>query len=72
MKSMQLKGIRQMHMVEVEIPQINKPTDVLIKMKVLGVCGSDIHYYVSGRSVSFLIRCNARDQLFPYSEKYVI
>ena len=46
---MQLTGIRQMLMMEVETPRIVKPTDVLIKMKVLGVCGSDIHYYVSGK-----------------------
>jgi L-iditol 2-dehydrogenase len=49
MKSMQLTGIRQMQMMEVKTPKIANPTDVLIKMKVLGVCGSDIHYYVSGK-----------------------
>lgn len=49
MRTMQLTGIRQMLMMEVETPRIVQPTDVLIKMKVLGVCGSDIHYYVSGK-----------------------
>jgi L-iditol 2-dehydrogenase len=49
MKMMKLTGIREMEMMEVPMPAILKDTDVLIRMKVLGVCGSDIHYYVSGR-----------------------
>ena len=38
-----------MEMKEVPTPSILKDTDVLIKLKVLGVCGSDIHYYVNGK-----------------------
>jgi L-iditol 2-dehydrogenase len=53
---MQLTGIRQMQMMEVETPKIVNPTDVLIKMKVLGVCGSDIHYYVSGKIGSQVVK----------------
>ena len=49
MKSMVLTGIRQMEMREVPIPEITKANDVMIKMKVVGVCGSDVHYYTSGR-----------------------
>ena len=45
-----------MQMMEVETPNIVKPTDVLIKMKVLGVCGSDIHYYVSGKIGSQVVK----------------
>ena len=36
-------------MTEVPDPVILNGDDVLIRMKTLGVCGSDIHYYVSGR-----------------------
>ena len=46
---MKLTGIRQMEMMEVPTPGILKEKDVLIRMKTLGVCGSDIHYYVSGK-----------------------
>lgn len=53
---MQLTGIRQMQMMEVETPKITNPTDVLIKMKTLGVCGSDIHYYVSGKIGSQVVK----------------
>ncbi|MEN8203994.1 MAG: alcohol dehydrogenase catalytic domain-containing protein [Bacteroidota bacterium] len=49
MKAMKLTGIRQMEMMEVPAPGIMHDKDVLIKMKTLGVCGSDIHYYVSGK-----------------------
>ncbi|MDF1574147.1 MAG: alcohol dehydrogenase catalytic domain-containing protein [Bacteroidales bacterium] len=49
MKAMMLTGIRQMEMKEVPAPAILDERDVLIRMKTLGVCGSDIHYYVSGK-----------------------
>ena len=49
MKAMMLTGIRQMEMKEVPTPAVMNDLDVRIKMKTLGVCGSDIHYYVSGR-----------------------
>ena len=49
MRAMQLTGVRQMEMREVAGPVINSDNDVLIKMLAVGVCGSDIHYYVSGK-----------------------
>ena len=48
MKAMLLAGIDQMEMREVADPVIASNTDVLIKMAAVGVCGSDVHYYVSG------------------------
>ena len=56
MKSMVLTGIRQMEMIDVPKPQIQKDTDVLIKMKTIGVCGSDVHYYVSGKIGSQVVQ----------------
>jgi len=49
MKAMVLTGIRQMEMREVPDPKIVNDTDVLIKMERVGVCGSDIHYYTTGK-----------------------
>ena len=49
MKAMMLTGIRQMEMKEIAMPAIERPGDVLIKMSVVGVCGSDIHYYTQGQ-----------------------
>jgi len=49
MKAIQLTGIRQMQMLEVPDPKIVNDTDVLIKVTTVGVCGSDLHYYITGR-----------------------
>jgi L-iditol 2-dehydrogenase len=48
MKKMVLTGIREMELREVPEPEIQAPADVKIRMEAVGVCGSDIHYYVSG------------------------
>jgi L-iditol 2-dehydrogenase len=49
MKIMRLTGIRRMEMMEVDPPSLLTDSDVLVRMNTVGVCGSDIHYYVSGR-----------------------
>jgi L-iditol 2-dehydrogenase len=49
MKSMKLTGILQMKLMEVSKPEIKNDNDVLIKMKTVGICGSDVHYYTSGK-----------------------
>jgi len=49
MKAMKLTGIRRMEMMEVPTPEIVNDNDVLIKMRIIGVCGSDVHYYETGR-----------------------
>jgi L-iditol 2-dehydrogenase len=56
MKAMVLTGIRQMEMREVPDPKIVNDTDVLIKMARVGVCGSDIHYYTTGRIGSQVVQ----------------
>ncbi|MFH0759099.1 MAG: alcohol dehydrogenase catalytic domain-containing protein [Bacteroidota bacterium] len=56
MRAMMLTGIREMEMKEVPTPAILNDQDVLIRMKTLGVCGSDIHYYVSGKIGSQVVR----------------
>ena len=49
MKAMMLTGIRQFEMQEVPSPKITSGDDVLIRMTTVGVCGSDVHYYSTGR-----------------------
>lgn len=56
MKAMVLTGIRQMEMTEVPDPKIIHDTDVLIKMERVGVCGSDIHYYTTGKIGSQVVK----------------
>ncbi len=55
MKSMMLTGIRQMKIMEVPDPTIVNNTDVLIRMERTGVCGSDVHYYTTGRIGSLVV-----------------
>jgi L-iditol 2-dehydrogenase len=49
MKKVVLTGIRKMVSSTGIEPQIKSPTDVKIKISVVGVCGSDIHYYSEGK-----------------------
>jgi len=51
-----LTGMRQMRMFEIPDPVISNDTDVLIKMKTLGVCGSDVHYYKHGKIGSQVVQ----------------
>lgn len=55
MKAMVLTGIRQMEMREVPDLKIINDNDVLIKMERVGVCGSDIHYYRTGKIGSQIV-----------------
>lgn len=52
---MKLTGIRSMEMIKVPDPVLHHSDDVRIKMKVVGVCGSDIHYYLNGRIGSQIV-----------------
>ena len=49
MKAMVLTGIGEMEMRDVPTPEVKADTDVLIKVSRVGVCGSDVHYFVIGR-----------------------
>ncbi len=49
MKSIMLTGIRSLEILEKPMPRIQNENDVLLKINVVGVCGSDVHYYRTGR-----------------------
>ena len=49
MKSIVLTDILDMEMREIPDPGVVKPDDVLLQVCTVGVCGSDIHYYKTGR-----------------------
>jgi L-iditol 2-dehydrogenase len=48
-KAVALTGMRQVQLIDVPRPAIKKDTDVLLKIERVGVCGSDMHYYETGR-----------------------
>jgi L-iditol 2-dehydrogenase len=56
MKAALLTGIRQFETRQVPDPEIINDVDVLIRIKTVGVCGSDIHYYNSGRIGSQIVQ----------------
>lgn len=49
MRSMALTALREMRMIEVPEPEIRDRGDVLLAVNTVGVCGSDVHYYTTGR-----------------------
>ena len=46
---MVLTDLLKMELREVPAPGIRTPDDVLIRIGAVGVCGSDVHYYTTGR-----------------------
>ena len=49
MKAQMLTALRRIELKEIPRPRVQGPTDVLLKIKYVGVCGSDVHYYETGR-----------------------
>jgi L-iditol 2-dehydrogenase len=55
MKAVVLTGIHRFDVKDVPEPRIVHDTDVLIRIKTVGVCGSDIHYYTTGRIGALIV-----------------
>ena len=45
MKAIQVVKPGQLEIIEKEMPQIQHENEVLIQVKMAGICGSDIHIY---------------------------
>ena len=56
MKAQMLTGIGQIELKDVLTPEIINPNDVLLKIEYVGVCGSDVHYYETGRIGSQVVQ----------------
>ena len=76
MKALLLKGVRELTLEEVPIPEISD-TEVLVEVKYCGICGTDIGAYkspvyfpagtfmgheFSGLSPELVTRCKAGDK----------
>ncbi|MFC1739519.1 zinc-binding dehydrogenase [Planctomycetota bacterium] len=55
MKAAVLTGLRQLELRDVPEPRIARDNDVLLKVEAVGVCGSDVHYYETGRIGSQIV-----------------
>jgi len=54
MKAAILYKLKDMRIEEIDIPQISS-NEVLVKMKRVGICGSDVHFYLRGRIAFFVV-----------------
>jgi L-iditol 2-dehydrogenase len=48
MKAAFLTGVRTIEIREVPAPRVVREDDVLVRSQAVGVCGSDLHYFLSG------------------------
>jgi len=56
MEALVLERTKQLNLRQIEIPEALGPHDVRIKLHTVGVCGSDVHYYETGRIGPFVVR----------------
>lgn len=56
MKAVLLTGLKAMEMRDTPAPAMSGPTDVLLRVATVGVCGSDVHYYSTGRIGSQVVQ----------------
>ena len=56
MKAAFLTGIRDLEIRETAAPVIGDARSVLLGVGVVGVCGSDVHYYTTGRIGSLVVK----------------
>ena len=54
MKVAVMNGIGKMGFIEKEVPQ-PKVNEVLVKLEYVGICGSDLHYYETGRIGDYIV-----------------
>ncbi|WP_170853890.1 alcohol dehydrogenase catalytic domain-containing protein, partial [Mycobacterium tuberculosis] len=45
MKAVQIPSAMEMEVIDIEKPVIRNPDEVLVKVKRVGICGSDMHIY---------------------------
>ena len=50
-----MTDIQKVEIQEREIP-VPKENEVLVKVEYVGICGSDLHYYESGRIGDFIVK----------------
>ncbi len=49
MKTARFTDIKKIEIADVPAPNLDAPDDVLLRVQRVGICGSDVHYYLDGR-----------------------
>ncbi len=55
MEALVLERAKELTLRDIDIPETLGPHDVRIKLHTVGVCGSDVHYYETGRIGPFVV-----------------
>ena len=48
MKAAVLHGVRDLRVEELPMPQVSPERDVLVRLRSVGICGSDVHFLERG------------------------
>jgi D-xylulose reductase len=56
MKALVLKEKNKLAIMDMAIKETLGPDDVRIKIHTIGICGSDVHYYIHGRIGNFIVK----------------
>jgi D-xylulose reductase len=56
MKALVLEATRQLALRDIDLPTAVGPDDVRIAIRTVGICGSDLHYYLHGAIGPFVVR----------------
>jgi D-xylulose reductase len=56
MKALLLKETKHLEIADVDIKESVGSNDVRIKINTVGICGSDVHYYLHGRIGPFIVK----------------
>jgi D-xylulose reductase len=56
MKALVLETVKQLSLREIDLKETLGPNDVRIKIKSVGICGSDVHYYEYGAIGNYIVK----------------
>lgn len=55
MRALVLEKAKEISLRKIDMPEALGPDDVRIDIKVVGICGSDLHFYQHGRIGPFAV-----------------
>ncbi len=55
MKAAFLHGVGDLRVETTPVPQITNPNQILVRVKAVGICGSDIHFFEDGRIGPYVV-----------------
>lgn len=66
MKAAQFFGRRDLRVIDVPKPEA-KDNEAIVNIEWCGICGSDLHEYIAGSTITFLARSSAYLEQAPWS-----